>query len=74
MNSIRAIGLLSGGLDSALAACGIYSMNFHLLGEANWNVGCSPKKAMERLGFAPTVDVLEGYRRAVAWARERKLI
>ena len=62
------------GIDSALAACGIYSMNFHLLGEANWNVGCSSAKAREKLGFAPKVDVMEGYRRAVAWARERKLM
>lgn len=62
------------GIDSALAACGIYSMNFHLLGEANWNVGCSSRKATDRLGFAPKVDVVEGYRRAVAWARERKLL
>ena len=62
------------GIDCALAACGIYSMNFHLLGEANWNVGCSSAKAREKLGFAPKVDVMEGYRRAVAWARERKLM
>jgi nucleoside-diphosphate-sugar epimerase len=62
------------GIDCALAACGIYSMNFHLLGEANWNVGCSSAKAREKLGFAPKVDVMEGYRRAVAWARERNLL
>jgi nucleoside-diphosphate-sugar epimerase len=62
------------GIDSALAACGLYSMNFHLLGEANWNVGCSSRKAQEVLGFKPTVDVCEGYRRAVAWCRERKLL
>ena len=49
-------------------------MNFHLLGEANWNVGCSSRKAQEVLGLKPSVDVFEGYRRAVAWCRERKLL
>jgi nucleoside-diphosphate-sugar epimerase len=62
------------GIDSALAACGLYSMNFHLLGEANWNVGCSSRKAQEVLGFKPTVDVFEGYHRAVAWCKERRLL
>jgi nucleoside-diphosphate-sugar epimerase len=62
------------GVDCTLAALGFYSMNFHLLGEANWNVGCSSRKATELLGFTPTVDVFEGYRRAVAWCKERKLL
>ena len=62
------------GIDCALSALGFYSMPFHLLGEANWNVGCSSRKAQEVLGFKPTVDVFEGYRRAVAWCEERKLL
>ncbi len=61
-------------VDSTLAACGFYSMPFHLLGEANWNVGCSSAKATKLLGFTPTVDVFEGYRRAIAWCRERTLL
>ncbi|HYG76750.1 MAG TPA: NAD(P)-dependent oxidoreductase [Planctomycetota bacterium] len=61
-------------IDCAIAACGLYSMSFHLLGEANWNVGCSSQKARERLGWQPQVDLFEGYKRAVAWCRERKLI
>ncbi|MCY3020322.1 MAG: NAD-dependent epimerase/dehydratase family protein [Planctomycetota bacterium] len=61
-------------IDCALAAFGFYSMPFHLLGEANWNVGCSSKKAQDVLGFKPTVEVFEGYRRAVAWCKERKLL
>jgi nucleoside-diphosphate-sugar epimerase len=62
------------GVDRTLAAAGIYSMNFHLLGEANWNVGCSNEKARRLLGWNPQVDAREGYRRAVAWAREQKLL
>ncbi|HEY3321746.1 MAG TPA: NAD-dependent epimerase/dehydratase family protein [Planctomycetota bacterium] len=65
---------LARGVDVTLAACGVYSMPFHLLGEANWNVGCSSQKATDLLGFKPSVDVFEGYRRAVSWCRERKLV
>jgi nucleoside-diphosphate-sugar epimerase len=62
------------GIDCTFAAAGFYSMNFHLLGEANWNVGCSNRKAVERLGYRTTVDVFEGYRRAIAWCREKGLL
>ena len=62
------------GIDRALGAAGIYWMSMHLLSEANWNVGCSSRKAAEVLGFVPKVDVFEGYRRAVAWCREQKLL
>jgi nucleoside-diphosphate-sugar epimerase len=62
------------GVDCSLAALGLYSMPFHLLGEANWNVGCSSRKAVERLGYKTSVDVFEGYRRAVEWCRGAKLI
>ncbi|HYF48512.1 MAG TPA: NAD(P)-dependent oxidoreductase [Planctomycetota bacterium] len=61
-------------IDNTLAAIGVYSMNFHLLGEANWNVGCSSEKAQRVLGFNPQGDVREGYRQAVAWAREKGLL
>jgi len=60
--------------DSMLAAIGIYSMNIHLLSEANWNVGCSSQKATDMLGFKPKMNVQEGYKRAVAWCREQKLL
>lgn len=62
------------GIDRALSACNLYSMNFHLLGEADWNVGCSSAKAARLLGYRTTVDVWEGYRRAVDWCRQRGLI
>lgn len=62
------------GVDCSLAAVGLYSMPFHLLGEANWNVGCSNRKAVERLGYKTSVDVFEGYRRAVEWCRGKGLI
>jgi len=65
---------LAYGVDCSLAALGFYSMPFHLLGEANWNVGCSNRKAVERLGYKTSVDIFEGYRRAVDWCRGAKLI
>jgi len=61
-------------VDSMLGALGIYWMNLHLLGEADWNVGCSCQKAMDVLGYKPKVNVAEGYKRAVAWCREQKLL
>lgn len=61
-------------VDSMLAGLGIYAQNFHLLGEANWNVGCSSQKATDKLGFKPKGNVQEGYKRAVAWCREQKLL
>jgi len=66
--------MLAYGIDCALASLGLYSMPLHLLGEANWNVGCSSRKAQEVLGFQPTMDIFEGYRRAVYWCYERKLL
>jgi nucleoside-diphosphate-sugar epimerase len=60
---------LAYGVDCALAKLGLYSMNFHLLGEANWHVGCSNAKARRLLGYGSSVEVFEGYRRAVAWCR-----
>ena len=65
---------LAYAVDRLVSATGFYSMNFHLLGEADWNVGCSSERAAEMLGYRTTVDVWEGYRRAVAWCRKRKLI
>ncbi|MFH0938342.1 MAG: NAD-dependent epimerase/dehydratase family protein [Planctomycetota bacterium] len=64
------VSTIAYSLDRALAAVGIYWMAIHLLGEANWNVGCSSRKATELLGFAPKMDIVEGYRRAVSVANE----
>jgi len=61
-------------IDHTLCACGYYSMPFHLLGEANWNVGASCRKAVELLGFQPTGNVFAGYRQAVQWCRAQKLL
>jgi len=52
-------------IDRLISACGLYSLNFHLLGEANWNVGYSNDKARQLLGYRSSVDVVEGYRRAI---------
>jgi len=62
------------GIDCVLAAGGFYAMNFHLLGEANWNVGCSSRKATDLLGFTPKISLEDGYRRAIGWCNERKLL
>ena len=62
------------GVDALLATMGFYWMNMHLMGEANWNVGCSSRKATALLGFSAKVDVNEGYKRAVAWCRKKQML
>jgi len=62
------------GMDWFLSGLGLYAMPLHLLSEANWNVGCSSRKATEVLGFKPTGDIFEGYRRAVEWCKKLKLL
>lgn len=58
-------------LDRALAAIGVYWQNLHLVGEADWHVGISPAKAIQQLGYHPTVDLPEGMNRAVEWCRQK---
>jgi nucleoside-diphosphate-sugar epimerase len=61
-------------VDGAISKLGLYWQTVHLLGEADWNVGCSVEKAVQELGFDPRITLEEGMQRAVDWCRERGLL
>jgi nucleoside-diphosphate-sugar epimerase len=60
--------------DRVISKLGIYVMNLHLVGESTWNVAYSTGKAKRELGYDPKVGIKEGYRRTVAWCKERNLL
>lgn len=68
------VALLAYVGDRALAAPGFYWQNLHLVGEADWHVGVSVRKAETELGYRPTVELDAGMREAVAWCRSRGLL
>jgi len=61
-------------VDKVLSRFGIYWQNIHLLGEANWHVGVSSKKAQVELGYNPKYDFREGICQAIEWCRGRNLL
>jgi nucleoside-diphosphate-sugar epimerase len=65
----RGVAPVAYRLDMALARAGLYWQTLHLVGEADWHVGVSCEKACRELGYAPTVELYEGMKRAVAWCR-----
>ncbi len=65
----RGVAPVAYRLDLALARAGLYWQTLHLVGEADWHVGVSCEKACRELGYAPTVELHEGMKRAVAWCR-----
>ncbi len=68
------VGPLAYRLDMALARAQRYWQTLHLVGESDWNVGVSCAKACEELGYAPTVEIEEGMRKAVHWCRSQGLL
>lgn len=60
--------------DEALERIGLHSMNIHVVGESIQGIACSIEKARSELGYEPSVEIEEGFRRAVIWCRERGLI
>ena len=54
-----------------LATAGIYWMELHLAGEANWHLAISCAKAERELGYRPTMNLEEGMRGAVEWCRQQ---
>lgn len=60
--------------DRVLSSAGLYSMMVHVAGEATQHMACNPEGARTLLGFSPTVDLYDGMKRAVEWAREEGLL
>ncbi len=58
-------------IDLGLSNLGLYSMNFHVVGESPKNIACSIAKAKNELGYQPRVSLPEGIRLAVEWCRSR---
>jgi nucleoside-diphosphate-sugar epimerase len=65
----EAVAHLCEALDLSYERLGGYSMNLHLVGESNQNVGCSIEKAKRVLGFEPRNDLVGGYREALERSR-----
>lgn len=65
----RSIGPLAYKVDMALARLGCYCQTWHLMGEADWDVGVSCEKACRELGYAPRIELEEGMAKAVEWCR-----
>jgi len=61
-------------LDLLAAKADIYWMLPHIIGESDKNIACRIEKAEKELGYQPRIHYREGYQRAIAWCRERKLI
>ncbi|MHB1416858.1 MAG: NAD-dependent epimerase/dehydratase family protein [Chloroflexota bacterium] len=58
-------------VDLTLAKAGLYSMEFHVVGESPKNIACSVAKAQRELGYKPAVALPQGVERAVAWCRQQ---
>ncbi len=60
--------------DRILAGFGLYWQSLHLVGEADWHVGVSIKKARDELGYTPTVGLVEGMSSAISWCHQHNLL
>jgi nucleoside-diphosphate-sugar epimerase len=60
--------------DRAIGALGIYVAPIHLVGESHWHQSASCDKAIQELGYRPTVELREGMRGAVEWCRRKNLL
>jgi nucleoside-diphosphate-sugar epimerase len=61
-------------VDLTIAKADFYWMLPHLIGESDKNIACQIDKARRELGYTPSVDYREGYRRTIAWCREHRLL
>ena len=61
-------------LDLAYERLGGYSMALHLAGESRHDVGCSIDKARTLLDFAPTNDLVGGFREAAQHPRTARAV
>lgn len=60
--------------DRIISSVNIYWMQPHILGEAHKSIACKIGKAKRELGYHPAVDFREGYRRTIAWCRDKRLL
>jgi nucleoside-diphosphate-sugar epimerase len=51
-------------------AVGMYQTEFHVAGEMTCDIACDVSKAKQELGYKPEVDLAEGMRRSIEWARK----
>jgi nucleoside-diphosphate-sugar epimerase len=57
-------------IDVTFGNLGMYEQNIHVAGEMSRNIVCDPSKAIEELDWEPPVDLTEGMREGIEWARE----
>ncbi len=57
-------------IDRSLQAMGKYITEFHVAGEMTLDIACDITKARQELGYSPTVDLHEGMRRSIDYARK----
>ena len=61
-------------LDAVLQKLNVYSINVHVGGEMNQNIACNIERAKRELGYKPKIELKEGMRRSVEWAKENGLL
>jgi nucleoside-diphosphate-sugar epimerase len=59
-------------VDHVQQALGLYITEFHVAGEMDRDIACDISKAQRELGYKPEVELEEGMRRSIAWAREKQ--
>jgi len=60
--------------DWTLQKLYMYQTETHVVGELNKNIACSIDKAKKDLGYKPKIDLREGMKRSIEWAKERDLL
>ena len=61
------VGRLAERADALVQRTGRYVAQLHVLGEMDKTIACDISVATAELGYRPTVELVEGMRRSVAW-------
>jgi nucleoside-diphosphate-sugar epimerase len=61
-------------MDKTIQSVGLYQTEIHVAGEMNQSIACSITKSKKELKYEPKVDLREGMRRSIEWAKENKLL
>jgi nucleoside-diphosphate-sugar epimerase len=67
----RLAGVVAEGTDRALQRVGRYVQAVHVLGELKETIACDISLARAEIGYAPTVELLEGMRASIRWCLAR---